>query len=125
MIPLLSQGFGELSLTELDLGGCDALDQAATLQLIIEKFQGLTKLGLAGWKQITDLTEGDFTLINFIFSFLFSKGFGDLSNLETLNLVRCDKLELLPDSKSRHSESFYFLIFDARRLRAAGEPQGA
>ena len=45
-----------------------------------------------------------------------SKGFGDLSNLETLNLEGCEGLELLPASKSRHSESFYFLIFVLRRL---------
>ena len=58
---MLSEGFGELPLTELDLGSCDKLDQAATLQLIIEKFQGLTKLSLANWK-ITELTEGDFSI---------------------------------------------------------------
>ena len=44
------------------------------------------------------------------------EGFGDLSNLETLNLLGCSKLELLPASQSRHSESFYFLIFVLRRL---------
>ena len=55
----MSEGFGMLtSLTNLDLGFCGKLDQVATLQLIIEKFQGLTKLRLAGW-QITDLTEGN------------------------------------------------------------------
>ena len=53
-----------------------------------------------------------------------SKGFGDLSNLETLDLEECEKLELLPASKSRHSESFYFLIFDVRRFRASGQPYG-
>ena len=58
---LLSEGFGELPLTELDLGYCHKLDQVATLQLIIEKFQGLTKLRLADWK-ITELTEGDFSV---------------------------------------------------------------
>ena len=51
-----------------------------------------------------------------------SKGFGDLSNLETLNLLGCEKLELLPASKSRHSESFYFLIFVLRRLWYAEQP---
>ena len=49
--------FGDLPLTDLDLSHCGSLDQVATLQLIIEKFQGLTKLALRGWK-ITDLTEG-------------------------------------------------------------------
>ena len=66
----MSEGFGMLgSLTDLDLGFCGKLDQVATLQLIIEKFQGLTKLSLAGW-EITDLTEGnsitdDFIILSF------------------------------------------------------------
>ena len=51
-----------------------------------------------------------------------SKGFGDLSNLETLDLEECEKLELLPASKSRHSESFYFLIFDVQRLWRSAVP---
>ena len=38
---------------------------------------------------------------------------GQLKCLKTLNLEECEKLRLLPDSKSRHLESFYFLIFDA------------
>ena len=54
----MSKGFGDLPLTELDLSWCEKLDQVATLQLIIEKFPSLTKLGLRGWKQINDLTEG-------------------------------------------------------------------
>ena len=54
-----------------------------------------------------------------------SEGFGDLSNLETLNLFHCEKLELLPASKSGHSESFYFLIFVLRRLRAVVLPHFA
>ena len=55
----MSKGFEHLSsLKDLDLSYCGSLDQVATLQLIIEKFQGLTKLGLGGWEQITDLTEG-------------------------------------------------------------------
>ena len=53
----MSEGFGDLPLTDLDLSHCGSLDQVATLQLIIEKFQGLTKLALRSWK-ITDLTEG-------------------------------------------------------------------
>ena len=61
LIPLLSEGFGELPLTVLDLGYCHKLNQAATLQLVIEKFPGLTKLSLAGWN-ITELTEGDFSI---------------------------------------------------------------
>ena len=56
--PLLSEGFGELPLTELDLGFCTKLDIDATFELILEKFQGLTKLGLAGWEMAT-LPEGD------------------------------------------------------------------
>ena len=54
----MPEGFGDLPLMELDLGYCKKLDQVATLKLIIEKFPGLTKLGLDGWEQITDLTEG-------------------------------------------------------------------
>ena len=64
---LLSEGFGHLSsLKDLDLSYCVSLDQVATLQLIIEKFQGLTKLALRGWK-ITDLTEGGLFLYYILF----------------------------------------------------------
>ena len=60
---LMSEGFGQLaSLKDLNLGFCKKLDQVATLQLIIEKFQGLTKLSLSGW-DITDLTEGNFVTL--------------------------------------------------------------
>ena len=56
----------------------------------------------------------------FIFSFLMSEGFGHLVNLQELNMNNCRKIQFLPESESHHSESFYFLIFDVRRLRAAG-----
>ena len=56
------------------------------------------------------------------FGNMMSEGVGDLSNLETLNLLGCVKLELLPASKSRHSESFYFLIFVLRRLWRSPQP---
>ena len=65
----MPEGFGDLPLTELDLGYCEKLDEVATLQLIIEKFSGLTKLSLEGWKQITDLTEGG---LFFVYSIFFS-----------------------------------------------------
>ena len=66
----MSEGFGHLSsLKDLDLSYCVSLDQVATLQLIIEKFQGLTKLALRGWK-ITDLTEGGLFLYYILFFIL-------------------------------------------------------
>ena len=43
------------------------------------------------------------------FGNLMSEGFGQLASLKELYLEYCEKLELLPDSKS-HSESFYFLF---------------
>ena len=43
----LSEGFGELNLTEINFGGCKALDLGVIFDVIF-KFEGLTKLGLAG-----------------------------------------------------------------------------
>ena len=43
----LSEGFGELNLTEIDFGYCRALDLGVIFDVIF-KFEGLTKLGLAG-----------------------------------------------------------------------------
>ena len=47
-----------MPLTELRLGYCHELDQVATLQLIVDNFQGLCNLSLGGWN-ITELPEGD------------------------------------------------------------------
>ena len=54
-----------------------------------------------------------------------SEGFGDLSSLKDLNLMGCFKLDSLPASESRYSESFYFLIFDVQRLRRSQQPGDA
>ena len=43
----LSEGFGDLNLTEINFGYCTALDLAVIFDVIF-KFEGLTKLGLAG-----------------------------------------------------------------------------
>ena len=45
-----------------------------------------------------------------------SEGFGNLAGLQKLDMWDCRSLGSLPNSESRHSESFYFLIFDVRRL---------
>ena len=37
-------------------------------------------------------------------------------------MVGCGGIQNLPASKSHFWESFYFLIFDVQRLRAAGQP---
>ena len=46
LIPL-SEGFGELKLTDIDFGFCTKLDLGVLFDVIF-KFEGLTKLGLAG-----------------------------------------------------------------------------
>ena len=100
----MPEGFGDLrSLTSLNLSSSDS-DYLMSL------------------KSLPDSKCFDFTCMNSNFGNLMSEGFGDLSNLETLNLQECEKLELLPASKSRHSESFYFLIFDVQRLRTSSQP---
>ena len=43
----LSEGFGDLNLTEINFGYCTALDLAVIFDVIF-KFEGLTKLGLGG-----------------------------------------------------------------------------
>ena len=100
---LMSEGFGMLtSLKELWLGGCKALGSLPESEPPLTSYLVISNFGN-----------------------LMSEGFGDLSNLETLNLGMCRKLELLPASKSRHSESFYFLIFVLRRLRRSQQPEDA
>ena len=53
-----------------------------------------------------------------------SKGFGQLAALQKLDLSHCYALKLLPDSKSLHLESLYFLIFDVQRLRYVDKLEG-
>ena len=53
------------------------------------------------------------------------EGFGNLAGLLKLNMKNCRSLGSLPDSESRHSESFYFLIFDVQRLWTSQQPEGA
>ena len=56
-----TEGFGQLTnLKDLNLGFCKKLDMDATFALILKKFQGLTKLDLAGW-EMTALPEGEYT----------------------------------------------------------------
>ena len=45
----LPERFGDLNLTEIDFGYCTSLDLGVIFDVIF-KFQGLTKLGLAGLK---------------------------------------------------------------------------
>ena len=52
------------------------------------------------------------------YSFLFSEGFGKLTNLKELNMFRCIKLESLPDSESRLTS--HFLISNFGNLMSEG-----
>ena len=47
--PSLSEGFGDLNLTEIDFSGCIALDLGVIFDVIF-KFEGLTKLSLCSLK---------------------------------------------------------------------------
>ena len=49
LIRPLSEGFGDLNLTDIDFGYCTALDLGVIFDVIF-KFEGLTKLGLGGLK---------------------------------------------------------------------------
>ena len=76
--PLLSEGVGELQLTELNMQDCDNLNHEEALEIII-KIDTLTSLDLTNWK-MSSLPEG----------------FGGLKSLQTLHLTRCFKLGSLP-----------------------------
>ena len=45
----LSEGFGDLNLTEINFDRCNTLDRGVIFDIIF-KFEGLSKLGLAGLK---------------------------------------------------------------------------
>ena len=110
----MSEGFGQLgSLEKLDLNVCTNLGSLPESELCIL------------WLLILHCCDFQFWTFGLTVVAVMSKGFGDLSNLETLHLEGCEKLELLPASKSRHSESFYFLIFVLRRLWRSTKPEGA
>ena len=54
------------------------------------------------------------------------EGFGQLAALQKLDMGNCTKIQFLPESKLHCSESFYFLIFDARRVwRSAAHRSGS
>ena len=53
------------------------------------------------------------------------EGFGDLSSLQKLDMFHCARVTSLPASELRHSESFYFLMFDVQRLRRSQQPEGS
>ena len=99
----MSKGFGMLtSLQTLDLS-------ASGIEALPESFGMLTslkELQLGGCKALGSLPES----------------FGNLAGLQELNMLCCSSLGSLPNSESRHSESFYFLIFDVQRVRTSGQP---
>ena len=81
ILTLLSEGFEELKLTELNMGHCDSLNHEEALKIII-KIDTLTSLNLTSWK-MGSLPEG----------------IGEqLVNLADFNLHGCVKLQELPES---------------------------
>ena len=76
---MLSEGFEELKLTELNMANCDSLNHEEALEIII-KIDTLTSLNLAGWK-MGSLPEG----------------FGKLTNLKVFDLQFCENLRTLPE----------------------------
>ena len=76
---LLSEGFGELNLTDLNMDTCNSLNHEEALEIII-KIDTLTSLNLTSWK-MGSLPEG----------------FGKLTNLKVLNMERCYYLQTLPE----------------------------
>ena len=104
---MMSEGFGDLrSLTSLNLSGRDG--SPMSLRSLPESESPLTS-----------------HLFFSNFGNLMSKGFGNLAGLQKLNMENCRSLGSLPNSESRHSESFYFLIFDVQRLWAVAQLEEA
>ena len=97
----MSEGFGQLQLTNLTLGKTP-LDGAEETYTVLSKISTMTNLDLS-FSNITTLPEGAFSIHNFIFSFLFSKGFGLLVNLTDLNMGYCVSVTSLPESESPYS----------------------
>ena len=75
----LPERFGKLNLTNIDFGLCQKLDVALIFDVIF-KFEGLTKLSLMAFEMVT-----------------LPERFGELSNLQTLNLQYCRALVSLPE----------------------------
>ena len=98
----LSEGFGGLNLTDVNFGYCKTLDLGLIFDVIF-KFEGLTKLDLAGLKmeslpeRIRDLTSLQ-TLNLYECKDLISlpERIGELESLTELNLARCESLISLP-----------------------------
>ena len=87
---LLSEGFGQLKLTELNMGSCNNLSRnhEEALEIII-KIDTLTSLNLAGWK-MGALPEG----------------IGQLINLKKLDMMFCTKVQTLPEGAVQHTIVF-------------------
>ena len=81
----LPERFGEMKLTELNMGHCNNLNHEEALEIII-KIDTLTSLNLTSWKMS-----------------LLPEGFEKLVNLETLNLSFCKSLLSLPAGFVQHT----------------------
>ena len=89
----LSEGFGDLNLTEIDFGCCTALDLGVIFDVIF-KFEGLTKLRLAGLKMESLPERKPFTTFEPLNLIPLSEGFGEL-DLKELDLWwACDSLTM-------------------------------
>ena len=87
----LSEGFGDLNLTDIDFGYCTALDLGVIFDVIF-KFEGLTKLGLSGLKMESLPERKPFTTFEPLNLIPLSEGFGELPSLADLNMGYCHAL---------------------------------
>ena len=97
----LSEGFGELNLTEINFGRCTALDLGVIFDVIF-KFEGLTKLSLRGLEMESLPERKPFTTFEPLSLIPLSEGFGQLKSLEKLDLYHCDNLWALPEGILPH-----------------------
>ena len=91
----LSEGFGDLNLTEIDFSCCEQLDLGVMFDVIF-KFEGLTKLSLRGLEMESLPERKPFTTFEPLSLIPLSEGFGQLGSLVTLNLGGCWELKELP-----------------------------
>ena len=97
---LLPEGFEQLGmLQDLNLSRCKKMDITATVNILI-KLPVLTKLSLQDW-EMAELPEGREMRLFWIRTNCspvpLSEGFGQLRNLQNLNLEECNNLAL-PES---------------------------
>ena len=89
-------------LQDLSLAYCMKMGITATVDVLI-KLPALSKLSLQGW-EMAALPEGRcmryFVMWTNCLPCVLSEGFGQLANLQDLNMSYCMKLESLPESES-------------------------